>query len=199
SVSEEGFKSGFWDPKYMNLVNEHDAYKIFGQGNVATVRESEDPVLTGDMAILTATHGVRQMPGYKPGTTGSTGGPDGLGISKFSKNPDACLSWAQRTFGPEIGLAAAPTVKGSDGNLVLYSVARKSVASNPDVIKLQPLQTVYALQNKGATNGWSTAYDVQPVFNEVISKMISGEYDAAAAHAAAVKGCQDVIIKYLSS
>jgi len=199
SVIEEGFKSGFWDPKYMNLTNEHDAYTIFGQGKVATVRESESPVLTGDMAILTGTHGVRQHPGYRPGTTGSTGGPDGLGVSKFSKNPDACLSWAKRTFGAEVGLAAATTVKDSTGALVLYSVARKSIAANPDVIKLQPLQPVYTLQNKGQTNPWSTPYDTTPVFNEVIAKMISGDYDAAAAHAAAVKGANDIIIKYLSS
>src|SRR5205814_8021297 len=89
ALIQDGFKSGFWDPKYMNITNEHDAYKIFGQGNVATIRESESPVLTGDMAQFSAKHGVRQMPGYASGSTGSTGGPDGLGVSKFSKNANA--------------------------------------------------------------------------------------------------------------
>jgi len=92
-----------------------------------------------------------------------------------------------------------PVGNTSTGALVLYSVARKSISANPDVIKLQPLQPVYTLQNKGQTNPWSTPYDTTPVFNEVIAKMISGEYDAAAAHAAAVKGANDIIIKYLSS
>src|SRR5262249_54500492 len=100
-IIEEGIKSGFWDAKYMNILNEHDAYKIFGDGKVATIRESESPVLTGDMAVFTDTHGVKTMPGYRTGTTGSTGGPDGLGISKFSKNEDARYSWAKRAFGPE--------------------------------------------------------------------------------------------------
>ncbi|TMG25193.1 MAG: hypothetical protein E6H96_04090 [Chloroflexi bacterium] len=199
SLIEEGFKSGFWDPKYMNITNEHDAYKLFGQGNVATIRESESPVLTGDMAQFSAKHGVRQMPGYASGSTGSTGGPDGLGVSKFSKNANACWSWAKATFSKEIGKAAATTVKDSTGALVLYPVARTSLSTDPDVIKAQPLQPVYTLQNKGQTNPWSTPYDTTPVFNEVIAKMIDGTYAADKAHAAAVKGCQDIIIKYLSS
>ena len=69
----------------------------------------------------------------------------------------------------------------------------------PEVIAAQPLQPVYAEQNKGNTNPWSTPYDTTPVFNEVIAKMIDGTYDAEKGWAAAVKGCQDIIIKYLSS
>jgi hypothetical protein len=198
TVIEEGFKSGFWDPKYMNLVNEHDAYKIFGDGKVATVRESESPALpaaTADPAV----HGIRQHPGVAPGTSGSTGGPDGLGVSKYSKNVDACWSWSKRTFGKEVELAAATTVTDSTGAKVLYPVARTSVVADPAVIAAQPLQPLYQAQNKFQTDGWSTPYDTNPVFNEVIAKMISGDYDAAKAHAAAVKGVQDVIIKYLSS
>jgi ABC-type glycerol-3-phosphate transport system substrate-binding protein len=198
NVIEEGFKSGFWDPKYMNIVNEHDGYKLFLDGNVATIRWSESPIATGAMADPKNV-GIRQQPGYRPGTTGSTGGPDGLGVSKFSKNPDACWSWSKRNFSKEIGLAAATTIKDSTGALVLYATARTSVATDPAVIKAQPLQPVYAQQNKGNTNPWSTPYDTTPVFNEVIAKMISGDYTGAQAHNAAVKGCQDLIIKYLSS
>jgi hypothetical protein len=182
----------------MNITNEHDAYKIFLDGNVATIRWSESPIATGAMADPKNV-GIRQQPGYRPGTTGSTGGPDGLGVSKFSKNIPAAWSWSRANFSAEVEKAAATTVKDSTGALVLYPVARTSVVSDPDVIKAQPLQPVYALQNKGNTNPWSTPYDTTPVFNEVIAKMISGDYTAAQAHAAAVKGCQDIIIKYLSS
>jgi ABC-type glycerol-3-phosphate transport system substrate-binding protein len=198
SLIEEGFKSGFWDPKYMNIVNEHDAYKIFLDGNVAAIRYSESPIATGAMADPKNV-GIRQQPGYRAGTTGSTGGPDGLGVSKFSKNTAAAWSWSRFNFSAEVEKAAATTVKDSTGALVLYPVARTSVVADPDVIKAQPLQPVYAEQNKGNTNPWSTPYDTTPVFNEVIAKMISGDYTAAQAHAAAVKGCQDIIIKYLSS
>jgi len=193
---EKGFKTGFWDPKYMNITNEHDAWKIYGDGNVGAIMWSESPTLP---AATVAVTGIRPFPGIAAGSTGSTGGPDGLGVSKFSKNVDACWSWAKRTFGPEVGKQAATTVKDSTGTLVLYPVARNSIISDPDVIAVQPLQPIYAEQNKGQTSGWATPYDTAPVFNEVVSKMISGDYTAAQAHSAAVKGCQDIIIKYLSS
>ena len=188
---EKGFKTGWWDPKYMNITNEHDAYKIFGDGNVAAIMESESPVLTGDMAQYGANHGVRQFPGIKPGTTGSTGGPDGNSVSKFSKNVDAGWSFMRVQFSAEIAKAAALSETH-------YAVARKSVITDPEVVAAIPLLAAYSLQYQGATNLWPTPYDTQPVFNEVVSKMISGEYTAEQAHSAAVKGCQDVIIKYLS-
>jgi ABC-type glycerol-3-phosphate transport system substrate-binding protein len=197
-IVEEGFKSGFWDPAYMNLVNEHDAYKIFGDGKVATVRESESPVLPEAMAAPEV-HGVRPHPGVATGTSGSTGGPDGLGVSKFSKNVEACWSWSKRTFGKEITLAAASTVKDDTGALVLYPVARTSVVQDPTVLELQPLQPIYQEQNKFQTDGWATPYDTFPVFNEVIAKMISGDYTSAQAHQKAVEGVQQKIIEYLAS
>ena len=64
---------------------------------------------------------------------------------------------------------------------------------------MQPLQPLYQAQNKFQTDPWSIPFDTNPVFNEVIAKMISGDYNAAKAHEAAVKGVQDVIIKYLSA
>jgi len=199
AVIEEGFKSGYWDPQYMNIKNEHDAYKIFGDGNVGAIRTSESPVLTGDFEFFGPKNNVRPQPGYRAGTSGSTGGPDGLGVSKFSIQQDASWSWAKRNFSQEIGLAAATTVKDANGALVLYPVAMTSVATDPKVIEAQPLQPVYTEQNKFQTDPWSTPYDTTPVFNEVIAKMISGDYDAAKGHAAAVQGCNDIIIKYLSS
>jgi hypothetical protein len=165
---------------------------------VATVRESESPTLPAAVADP-AVHGIRPHPGVAPGTSGSTGGPDGLGVSKFSKNVDACWSWSKRTFSKEVELAAATTVKDSTGALVLYPVSRTSVVADPAVLKAQPLQPIYQAQNKFQTDGWPTPYDINPVFNEVVAKIISGDYNADQAHKAAVKGVQDIIIKYLSS
>jgi hypothetical protein len=66
--------------------------------------------------------------------------------------------------------------------------SRTSVVADPDVIAAQPLQPLYPIQNQYQTDRWSSPYDLAPVFNEVIAKMIDGSYDAAAAHEAAVKG-----------
>ena len=49
------------------------------------------------------------------------------------------------------------------------------------------------------TNLWSTPYNYAPVFDDVVNKMIKGEYSAQQAHDAAVAGVNDVIIKYLSA
>jgi hypothetical protein len=38
------------------------------------------------------------------------------------------------------------------------------------------------------TNLWSTPYNYAPVFDDVVNKMIKGEYNATQAHDAAVKG-----------
>jgi ABC-type glycerol-3-phosphate transport system substrate-binding protein len=186
---EKGIKTGFWDPKYMNITNEHDAFVIYSEGNVACVMHSESPVLEGEMATNT---GVRQFPGIKPGMTGSTGGADGLGISKFTRNRAACESWAKVTFSAEIARAAALSE-------TKYPVARDSVLADPEVQAHIPLLVPFAAQNKGQTALWPTPYNIDPVFNEVLAKMIGGEYTAAQAHDAAVKGTQDEIIKYLSS
>ncbi len=189
---EQGIGTGWWDPRYMNLANDNDAFKIFNDGNVATTMEGAYPVPTGDMAQFGANHGVRQFPGIKPGTTGSAGGPGGCGVSRFSTNVDAGWSWMRAQFSADVGKAAAL----SAGH---YTVARESVITDPNVIEAIPLLAAFALQYQGVTNSWPTPYETQPVFNEVVTRMISGEYTAAQAQAAAVKGCQDVITKYLAS
>ena len=200
ALIEEGFKSGFWDPKYMNITNEHDAYKIFRDGNVATIVESESPIAHGRHGDLEE----RRHPAA-PGLparhhAARTGGPDGLGVSKFSKNIAACWSWSRYNFSPEVEKAAATTVKDSTGALVLFPVARTSVVDGSGRDQGPAAAAgLRARRTRANTNPWSTPYDTTPVFNEVIAKMISGDYTAAQAHAAAVKGCQDIIIKYLSS
>jgi hypothetical protein len=73
------------------------------------------------------------------------------------------------------------------------------VLANPDVIAAQYLIPAHVAQAKGASDLWSTPYSYYPVFDDVVNKMIKGEYTATQAHEAAVKGVQDVIIKYLSA
>jgi ABC-type glycerol-3-phosphate transport system substrate-binding protein len=195
-IVEQGIKSNFWHKDYMNIVNEHDAFALFGEGKTATVMNSESPVLPEATAAVT---GVRQHPGIDPGTTGSTGGADGLGVSKFSVQQDAAKSWARYNFGFDVTKAAATTVVDADGNPLHYAVARLDVLELPEVQEALPLLEAYALQRQGSTALWPTPYDINPVFNEVISKMISGEMTAAQAHEQAVTQTQDAIIKYLSA
>nr|MBA3236701.1 hypothetical protein [Chloroflexota bacterium] len=54
-------------------------------------------------------------------------------------------------------------------------------------------------QAKGVSNLWSTPYDYAPIFDDVVNKIIKGEYSAQQAQDAAVTETQDLIIKYLSA
>jgi len=136
---------------------------------------------------------VRQFPGIKSGTTGSAQGADGTGVNKWTKQPEASWSYFNRLFTPDIAL------KISLHEPELYPPTRNSVLADPAVKAAQPLLPAHAAQAKGVTNLWSTPYNYAPVFDEVVNKMIKGEYSAQQAQDAAVKGVNDVIIKYLSA
>jgi ABC-type glycerol-3-phosphate transport system substrate-binding protein len=184
---EQGLKSGWWDPNYLNITNEHDAFLLFGQGNVATVVHSEtplDPPLEG--------HKTRQFPGIDPGTTGSSPGADGLGVSKFSAQQEASWSYFNRLYSPDV----AKEICLSE---TLYPPTRLSVIQDPEVIEAQPLLPAYEAQAKGMSDLWSTPYNYDPVFDDVISRLIKGEITGAQAHEEAVKQTQDLIISYLSA
>ena len=81
----------------------------------------------------------------------------------------------------------------------LFPPTRNSILADPAVIAAQPLLPAHAAQAKGVTNLWSTPYNYEPVFDDVVNKIIKGEYSAQQAHDAAVTGVQDLIIKYLSA
>jgi ABC-type glycerol-3-phosphate transport system substrate-binding protein len=184
---EDGLKSGWWDPNYLNITNEHDAFLLFGKGNVATVVHSEtvlDPPVEG--------HRSGPFPGIDPGTTGSSPGADGLGVSKFSKQLEASWSFFNTLF-------SQPVAKEISMSETRYPPTRTSVIQDPEVVALQPLLPAYEAQSKGQVDLWSTPYAYEPVFDDVISKLIKGEYNAAQAHEQAVKQTQELIIKYLSA
>ena len=184
---EAGLKSGWWDPAYLNITNEHDAFLVFGKGNVAAVVHSETP-----LEPPVEGHKNGPFPGIDAGTTGSSPGADGLGVSKFSVQQDASWSFFNRLYTPDV----AKEISMSETK---YPPTRTSVITDPEVIALQPLLPAYEAQSKGQVDLWSTPYAYEPVFDDVISRMIKGELTGAAAHEAAVKGTQDVIIKYLSA
>jgi hypothetical protein len=73
------------------------------------------------------------------------------------------------------------------------------VLNNPDVQAKQVLLPAHAAQAKGVNNLWSTPYDYAPIFDDVVNRMIKGEYSAQQAHDAAVTATRDLIITYLST
>ena len=191
---EAGLKSGFWDPKYLNITNEHEAYVEFAKGNMATVMHSESAIEPTEIELVAAGKlAVRQFPGIESGKTGSAQGADGTGVNKWTKQPEAAWSYFNRLFTPDVAL------KISLAKPELFPPTRNSILADPAVIAAQPLLPAHAAQAKGVTNLWSTPYNYEPVFDDVVNKIIKGEYSAQQAHDAAVTGVQDLIIKYLSA
>lgn len=191
---EAGLKSGWWDARYLNITNEHEAYVEFAKGNMATVMHSESEIKPTEPELVAAGKlAVRQFPGIESGKTGSAQGADGTGVNKWTKQPEASWSYFNRLFTPDIAL------KISLHKPELYPPTRNSVLEDPAVIEAQPLLPAHAAQAKGVTNLWSTPYNYEPVFDDVVNKIIKGEYSAQQAHDAAVAGVQDLIIKYLSA
>ncbi len=191
---EAGLKSGFWDARYLNITNEHEAYVEFAKGNMATVMHSESEIKPTEIELVAAGKlANRQFPGIKSGMTGSAQGADGTGVNKWTKQPEASWSYFNRLFTPDVAL------KISLAKPELYPPTRNSVLADAAVIAAQPLIPAHAAQAKGVTNLWATPYDYAPVFDDVVNKIIKGEYSAQQAQDAAVKGVNDLIIKYLSA
>jgi ABC-type glycerol-3-phosphate transport system substrate-binding protein len=191
---EAGLKSGWWDARYLNITNEHEAFVEFAKGNMATVMNSESvtepPV---DVLREQGKLNVRQFPGIESGKTGSAQGADGLGVNKWTQQAEASWSFFNRLFSPDIALQV------SLHEPELYPPTRNSVLADPAVIEKQVLLPAHAAQSKGVTNLWSTPYDYAPIFDDVVNKIIKGEYSAQQAHDQAVTATRDLIITYLST
>jgi ABC-type glycerol-3-phosphate transport system substrate-binding protein len=187
---QDGLTSKFWDPTYMNLANEHNAFDEFAKGNVAFLIVGSDSVAKPGTPIEKSFK-LMANPGIDPGTTGSVNGSDGLGLSKFSQQQPATSSYLATQFSPDVCLQVALAPQH-------YAPTRNSVLNNADVQTYDAsLVPLWAAQSQGSLNLWSTPYDYTPVFDDVLAKMVSGEYDAAKAQAAAVEGTQKVIQEWL--
>jgi multiple sugar transport system substrate-binding protein len=189
-VIERGIKEGFWDPAYMNVANEHNAFVEFSKGNTAFIIAGEDSVPEAGSPI-DGKYGRMANPGIDPGTTGSVNGSDGLGLSVFSVQQDAGKSYLATQFSPEVALQVALAPEH-------YPPTRTSVLNDPAVQEWDSaLVPVWQVQSQGSLNRWGTPYNWYPVFDDVLARIISGELDAAGAQAAAVEGTQQVIQEWI--
>jgi hypothetical protein len=76
--------------------------------------------------------------------------------------------------------------------------SRISVLNDPDVQAVYGVGKVLAENGKHNLNRYGAPFDWTPPFSDAIVKLFKGDFTAAQAHAAAVKGVQDIIIKYLN-
>lgn len=184
-VIERGLRAGYWDPESLNITNEHDAFQLWNQGGIGSL------IIGSDNSPTLPSFGIRQQPGVESGTTGSVEGSDGLGISRFSGQQEAAWSFFNVMYSPDV--ARRIVLETAEA----YPPARISLLNDPDVQAANPFVTVWAAQSQGQVNLWSAPYNYSPIFDEVISKLASGEFSAQQAHDTAVTGVQDLITQWL--
>jgi len=194
----EGFQAKFFDPAAFFLTSDYDSGLLFNQGKAASqINFSElwGQATSGNVqdfkaTIKAADVGATIMPGIKKGTSGSTNGFEGFGVSKFSRQKDAALSFVKE-------MASAAVQKPFNLSRTLPS-ARISVLKDPAVVAAFPVGTVLAKQGQYNLDRYSAPYDLGPVFDNYITKMFKGEITADQAFRSCVKDATDVIVKYLS-
>ena len=195
---EKGIKDGFWSAEHMNVANEHDTFVLFdtsdGSGPALIIQGQDNfPGRNLEPGQGLPLESYRRMinPGIDPGTTGTVNGADGLGISKFSGQADAAKSFFNTMYSPEVAreIALSPNQ---------YAATRFSVIEDPEVqaydAEFIPL---WEGQNTGVMNRWGAPYDWNPVFDEVLSRMISEGLSGAEAQKQAVEGTQEIIVEWL--
>ena len=195
---DKGFKSGFFDPAFYSSADDYATGKVFNGGGAASEinfselwgqavsKNVKDFGATIDPSVVGAT----VVPGIKPMTSGTINGFEGFGISQFSQHKDAAFALLQILGSKEFQL------KMHTFNLPSM---RTDVLTDPENLKVFPVGDVLARQGTFNLNRYGTPFDWTPPFNDAVTKMIKGDFTAAQAHASAVKGVQDIIIKYLSS
>ena len=196
---EAGFKARFFDPNLDPTVDDYGTGKLFNGGGTASqinFAELWAQAVSGNAADFGATIspdvvGASILPGVQPNTSGSINGFEGYGINKFGTQKDAAFAYilyeTSQKYQKDLNLSKA------------LPSSRVDVLNDPEVTAAYPVGAVLAAQGAYNLDRYAAPYDWNPPFTDGIAKLFRGAFTAAQAHAAAVKGVQDIIIQYLSS
>ena len=195
---EAGLKAGFFDPAFYSGVDDYATGRVFnGGGTASQINFSElwAQAVSKNVADFGATIdpaevGATIVPGITAGRSGTINGFEGFGVSRYSAHKDAGFS-----------LVTKLGSKAFQEKMTTFNLpsSRVSVLNDPAQLAKFPVGSVLAEQGTHNLNRYPAPYNWAPPFNEAITKLIAGEFTAAQAHAFAVKGVQEVIVKYLSS
>jgi ABC-type glycerol-3-phosphate transport system substrate-binding protein len=197
----KGFESKFYGEAGSNAPSDYDTGLLFNQGLAASqinVVELWGQATSGDVENFKATIdpavvGVKILPGITAGTSGSANATEGFGISRFSANPEAALSFLKFVTGVEYQTSM---VKGEGGFLLPSS--RISVLSDPSVQESFPIAPVLVEQGGFNLDNPAAPYDLQAPFQTNVTNLYRGEATAQEAHDGFVQAVNDSIVTYLS-
>jgi ABC-type glycerol-3-phosphate transport system substrate-binding protein len=134
--------------------------------------------------------GTMNMPGCKPGLTGSVNGFECFGISKFSKNPEAALSLIMAMTGVEAEKAMTLAHR--------YPSSRISVLEDPEVQASLTVAPILVEQGKSPSGRPGTPYytRMEEEFSKVLTKLAQGSIAPEQAMEEAATNVQKVIDEF---
>jgi len=194
-----GLDAGFWDTASFTAADEHDIALLFNQGLMAmhlgwgdhwrhaVSKNVKDYKATIDPSVV----GVKITPAVRTGVSGSVNGGESLGVSKFSKNQAAAISLVKELISPTTMKAAALSATG-------YPICRNSLVDDPEVKANFKISDVWKQQAQYNLDLHNAPYDLAPVMDGAMAKMVQGA-SAQDAFNQAVKGSKDAILKWLSA
>ena len=121
-------------------------------------------------------------------------GADGLGVNKWTQQPEATWSFFNRLYTPDIALADQPARAGALSTDA-HVGAQQSGGHRPSRCSCRRTRRRHRASPTSGPRRMTTT----PIFDDVVNKLIKGEYSAQQAHDAAVTAAQDLIITYLST
>jgi ABC-type glycerol-3-phosphate transport system substrate-binding protein len=190
----DGISSKFFDPSLLNSAGElYDTGKVFNNGETASMINyvelwgaAVDPAQSKVSDVV----GTSVMPGCKEGKTGSVNGFECFGVNKFSKNPDAALSFINELT----GTAAQKTMTLARR----YPSSRLSVLADDEVEAALTVAPLLIEQGQSPSRRPGTPYysQMEEEFAKVLTKLSQGSVSAEDAMTEAATNVQRVIDEY---
>jgi multiple sugar transport system substrate-binding protein len=190
----DGISSGFFDKSLLNSAGElYDTGKVFNNGETASMinyvelwGDAIDPAQSKVADVV----GTSIMPGCKAGKTGSVNGFECFGVGKFSKNPDAALSFIMEMAG-----------QNSQKIMTLarrYPSSRLSVLQDPEVEETLTVAPLLVEQGQSPARRPGTPYysQMEEEFSKVLTELSQGAISPEQAMEQAATNVQKVIDDY---
>jgi multiple sugar transport system substrate-binding protein len=195
---EAAFGADFFDPEALFLPSSYDSALLFNQGRAACqphFSELWGHAVSGNPEFKAkldpADVDASIMPGLRSGTSGSVDGVEGHGISRFSEQQEAALSFIQETVSQEVQLEANLQQGG-------LASSRTDVLNDDAVREQFAVGAVMAEQGSKNLDGYFQPYSdkLYPIFEDVLVRLHKGDLNAQSAHTEMVGSFQRVIDEF---
>ncbi|HVA86692.1 MAG TPA: extracellular solute-binding protein [Candidatus Saccharimonadales bacterium] len=204
SAINDGFTSGFFGPSGINAPADTDASLIFNQGIAASEiglvefwSEAQSQDVKDFKATIKKTDvSAAVMPGVTAGTTGSIIVTEGLGLSQFSKNQAAAVSFMK--FATSAATQKTLVITGTQGQISPPS--RLSVLADPAVQAAFTIAPILAKQGAGQLQWPGVPYpDIDKVFGLGLTNMYKKTWTPQQAQTETVSAVKKLIQTWLTS